>query len=839
MWPSRCSRPIGWPTTNARRRFVREAKAASALNHPHIITIYEIESADGGDFIVMEYVRGQSLDAVIPRRGMRLGEVLRIAIPIADALATAHAAGIIHRDLKPGNVMVWTDGAVKVLDFGLAKLVTDHNDPEQGELTRTSDVALTSPGTIAGTAAYMAPEQATGGKVDARSDIFSFGAMPYEIVTGIRAFSGRSTAEILSTVLRAQPKRPSEIIPGLPIDLEKLILRCLRKQPERRFQHMDDVRVALEDIKEDSESSTAVVAATRLTRRRLLTAALALLVIAASGTWLLWRHVAPGAAPLRVVPLTALKGTESSPAFSPDGEQVAFTWNGDKQDNFDIYVKFVGASELRRLTTDPAPEYSARWSPNGQQIAFVRMGGERNTIHVVSPLGGTDRKLSDFPVQGKIVWSPDGHWIAAGGPGLKPDSPGIYLIPLEGGEPRLIARSILAEFYMPTFSPDGRRHVYSACQNPDCALDILELDAALKAVAPPRRLVPRIGIGLSSLAWTRDGRSVVYGSVDTSFLSYLWRVAADGSGPPERIEVAGLGATEPATVFSRDRLVFARNTGDVDLYRFEPGRPPQAVAASSFAEMEAALSPDGRRLAFTSARSGDVLQIWTSAADGSAPQQLTRGHTARGSPSWSPDGHEIAFDSYDDDSHYHVWIMDADGGNRRQLTTDRGDQNLPTWSRDGQWIYFSWDQGKERNIWRTHPAGGPKEAITRGGGGMVGRESADGKSLLYQQNEGDFPLLAAPLSGGIPHRLITCVASTAFAVSAPGIYYVPCGSVMDQDAPIRLLEPTTGKDTLVGTLENYSRFSPAILTVSQDGQTLLYGRNVSEGADLMLIEDFR
>ena len=196
-----------------RRRFVQEAHAASALNHPHIITIHEIESANGNDFIVMEYVRGKSLDALIPRHGMRLGEVLRIAIPVADALAAAHARGIIHRDLKPANVMIGTDGAVKVLDFGLAKL-SGREDADEAELTHTADVALSVPGTIAGTAAYMSPEQATGGKVDARSDIFSFGAMLYEMVTGVRAFAGASTADTLAAVLRAQPKPPIEIVPG-------------------------------------------------------------------------------------------------------------------------------------------------------------------------------------------------------------------------------------------------------------------------------------------------------------------------------------------------------------------------------------------------------------------------------------------------------------------------------------------------------------------------------------------------------------------------------------------------------------------------------------------------
>jgi serine/threonine protein kinase len=183
-----------------RRRFVQEAHAASALNHPHIVTIHEIESANGIDFIVMEYVRGTSLDQRIPRHGMRLSDVLRVAIPVSDALAAAHARGIIHRDLKPANVVVGDDGTVKVLDFGLAKLIGADEAPEQETVTEVGDAQLSVPGAIAGTAAYMSPEQATGIKVDARSDIFSFGAMLYEMVTGVRAFAGTSTADTLAAV---------------------------------------------------------------------------------------------------------------------------------------------------------------------------------------------------------------------------------------------------------------------------------------------------------------------------------------------------------------------------------------------------------------------------------------------------------------------------------------------------------------------------------------------------------------------------------------------------------------------------------------------------------------
>ena len=210
-------------------------------------------------------MRGKSLDALIPRQGMRLGEALRIAIAVADALACAHEHNIVHRDLKPANVMVGVDGAVKVLDFGLAKLLTDDDKSDPHAPTRT-DEAITKRGAVMGTLAYMSPEQASGEPVDARSDIFSFGAMLYEMVTGIGPFAGKTPTDTLANVLRAQPKPPTEVVPTLPRELERLILRCLRKEPARRFQHMADVKVDLQEIKEESDSGISAPPA--VVRRR-------------------------------------------------------------------------------------------------------------------------------------------------------------------------------------------------------------------------------------------------------------------------------------------------------------------------------------------------------------------------------------------------------------------------------------------------------------------------------------------------------------------------------------------------------------------------------------------
>jgi tetratricopeptide (TPR) repeat protein/TolB-like protein len=298
-----------------RARFVQEARAASALNHPNIVTIHEIESVEGIDFIVMELVPGCTLNDLIPQQGMRLSEALRIAIPLADALAAAHAAGIVHRDLKPGNVMVRPDGVVKVLDFGLAKLVRgDTGSPGKKTTTVAGDVgSLSRPGAVMGTTGYMSPEQASGGRVDARSDVFSFGVLLYEMVTGRRAFAGDSGAEVLAALLKDRPKPPRELAPDVPQALERIILRCLRKERDRRFQTMLDVKIELQEVKEESDSQASTLSGAeaaaperRASRRRgwTLLGAAVILVVSAGATGVAWwrgRTAKPGPLSNRIV----------------------------------------------------------------------------------------------------------------------------------------------------------------------------------------------------------------------------------------------------------------------------------------------------------------------------------------------------------------------------------------------------------------------------------------------------------------------------------------------------------------------------------------------------------
>ena len=412
----------------------------------------------------------------------------------------------------------------------------------------------------------------------------------------------------------------------------------------------------------------------------------------------------------------------------------------------------------------------------------------------------------------------------------------------------------------PAFSPDGSRLAYASCSYSEvfragvgeCDVFLVELQTAGTVAGAPRQLTTQRSTLVNSLAWARDGSALIYSRFTQPWLSYLWRVGADGLRPPERIELAGPNATAPAIALARDRLAFTRIAMDTDIYQFEVGHPARLVTGSSFVEQEPRLSPDGRRLAFGSARAGgDTVEIWVAEADGSKPQQLTHGGRHRGSPFWSSDGRRIAFDSLDDDLHFHIWVVDADGGTPRRLTTQTTDDEIvPTWSHDGRWVYFSGGQGAARSIWRVPATGGTPERVTRGFGGPFACESADSRSLLFQTNSGDSPLMIMPLAGGDTRQLAACVKGGAFGAGVDGVYYVPCdpgvtrrwwphaGASRSSDSPLHVMDLQTLHDRRLGILEGL-RDRPLGLSVSPDGKRLVYPKQVVANADLMLIENFR
>jgi Tol biopolymer transport system component/serine/threonine protein kinase len=827
-----------------RQRLVQEAQLASSLQHPNIVVIYDIGSSDGVDYIAMELVRGRTLESLIPRAGMRLGEVLKLAVQVADALTAAHAAGVVHRDLKPGNIMVTDAGMVKVLDFGLAKLTETAPVDEMGE-TRTQVASVqTEHGTILGSAAYMSPEQAEARQVDARSDIFSFGAILYEMLTGQRAFAGESKMSTLAAVLRAEPKPLSELTPGLPREVERLVMRCLRKDVNRRAQHMADLKLALEELREDSESGSLEAATpARLPARQRggwIAMAAAAILAATGAAW--WMHTPKQETLYEPTPLTTYAGSESFPSFSPDGTQVAFMWNGERQQQYDIYIKLVGGGPALRLTTDEGYHGAPAWSPDGRWIAYVgaHTGGRRG-VFVIPALGGPERLLLDSTAALYPAWSPDGKWLALSPPaGLTGLVSGITLLSFESGDRRNLEQlsPALLGSRSGAFSPDGRRLAYVTLSAGTYSSTIwtVALTADMKPQGQPTQ-VTRSKLGAAYPAWTPDGREIVFQESVPESSGSISRVPADGSGAIRKIP--GIGYTSGPMALSRTgRLAFERGGIDSDIWHYDLQQKsaPQKWASSTAFDASGEYSPDGKRIAFSSNRSG-AREIWLCDADGSNAVQLTHfGGPVAGTPRWSPDGRLITFEGRPDGD-ANLFVVSSEGGAVRRLTTYNGEDARPDWSHDGNSVYFSSNRGGKSQLWRVPAAGGAPVQVAKQDVYTM-RVSPDGEWIFYcaeqlsssirrmrPDGSSDAPVVPDPV---IPLTM-TIVRGGIYAVVRPDPSR-PYWSVQHYTFDGHKISETLKLDFAPGVLG---------LSLTPDERYLLLTHPDDKGTDLMLVEGFR
>jgi eukaryotic-like serine/threonine-protein kinase len=662
-----------------RRRFVQEAKAASALNHPNIVHVYDVDEIGGELFIAMELVAGKTLDQEISRRGIPLKQALGFAVSIAAALSKAHAAGIIHRDLKPTNIMITDEDTVKVLDFGLAKLIEE----------RAEDASGTREGTVLGTAAYMSPEQAEGRAVDPRSDIFSFGAVLYEMVTGKRAFAAESRMATISAVLRDEPKPPSQIRDGLPRELERVIARCLRKDPARRFQHMEDLRVALEELKEESEAGPPVkpeaapVTPPGQWHRLIAGAVLAAICL---GGLLIWRFKRPdsnrtlGAA--ETAQVTTSPGVAIGASFSPDSKRIAYSSN--RSGWFQIYARDIGPrGEERQVTTDGQQNTDPAWSPDGQWIAYHSVA--QHGIWVIAATGGTARQISKFG--SAPAWSPDGTQLA-----------------FRSYEPTSLAAS--------DWPGDGESTIWTV------AADGSRLQQVTTRNNPPGQH--------ADPAWSPDGKHVVFASlgiITMGFRGVLWMVdpvSAELQPVAQNQIWAGVNpvfAPDGKGVYFAGRTKIDAPSGVYYVPLTGEQKPVELCRTKQASPARLSVAPDGRSLAFT--RLVSVSQIWMTGAAGGDGRPLYQDAVVRARvPVFSPDGKRLTVQVQSDDSSLGIWLMDADGGNAKPFRPEVGNSNSANWNADssalvlnlfggfGQRVVrFGLEDGSRRTLWETDITG--------------------------------------------------------------------------------------------------------------------------------------
>ena len=577
-----------------------------------------------------------------------------------------------------------------------------------------------------------------------------------------------------------------------------------------------------------------------------------LLLLVAAGLWFLRLRFNHPATPLSVSPLTGSRGLEVNPCFSPDGNQIAFSWNGPRQDNFDIYVKLIGGGEPLRLTSDAALDFSPVWSPDGRSIAFVRrLSMEKLAVMLIPALGGVERKITEIPgynltvanplapnkLPRLLAWSADGEWLVISEASVLGGGASLVAHSMSTGERRkLIQTHSDYGDLNPAFSPDGRTLAFSRCNTVDVSdIYLLPVSADLRPAVAPKRIT--FDNRTDQPAWSSDGRGLIVAS-NRGGTSGLWRVPIDASGPPEPVAFAGDGVAMPAVAQHAHRLAYVRSVSDTNIWQVnvpapgKPASPPLQVIASALIDEMPQISSDGQKVVFASSRSG-AREIWMAASDGSHPVQMTSFGRHSGTPRWSPDGTKIGFDS-NLSGLFQIYVMSAEGGTPHVVTSGPSENYIPSWSHDGRWIYFCSSRTGRLEIWKISPNGENLRQVTRNGG-CSAFESRDGQWLYYKKPD---PVVGSiwrmPVAGGAEKVLVSVAGGGRnFAVTGNGIYFLRRGATAPVVAVYRF---HTGKTESVATLGAHLSMG---LAVSPDEKRILYSQIDYEGNDIMLADHYR
>jgi Tol biopolymer transport system component/predicted Ser/Thr protein kinase len=720
-----------------RQRFEREAKTISQLSHPHICALYDVGNQDGTEFLVMELLEGETLSERLAKGALPLEQTLRYGIEIADALDKAHRQGIVHRDLKPGNVML-TKAGVKLLDFGLAKAMAPA--ASAGSLTALpTQQGLTQEGTILGTFQYMAPEQLEGREADARTDIFAFGCVLYEMATARKAFAGSSQASLISAIMQNDPPPISSVAPMTPPTFDRVVRTCLAKDPEDRWQSAHDVAGQLKWIGEGSQAGVpAQVASRRKSRERIawgLVAVLSLLTAASVAGYL---ARAPKAAPvLRSSIQTPEKQFVSFLALSPDGERLVFAANAVGAQP-SLWVRRLDGAQAEPIAGTEEATFPF-WSPDGQFLAFFADG----KLKKVDLSGGPVVTLCEAERGVGGSWGRDGTIVFA----PTPSSP-LLRVPSAGGKPAPVTkfeqkRHETTHRY-PHFLPDGRHFLYAAANlagagdDPANAIRLGSLDGGDDRVVVAGLANPFYASG--EVLYAREGTLFAL-PFDAK------RLVARGEALPVAQKVSGFGGFLNYTPFAISDTGLLLFQPDIDtpsrLLWFDRGGKELGSVGEPDLYGSLRLSPDGKRLAlgiFDPRRARP--EVWVVDLSSGARTKLVSGDSANFNPIWSPDGDRVAFasDRKGKGVHSDIWVKSINGGTEEPLL-ESADARIPEdWSRDGRFLCFNVipvSGRRNQQIWFADLASGRKSTAfqTSALSQLDSRISPDGRWLSFDSDE--------------------------------------------------------------------------------------------------------
>jgi len=815
-----------------RRRFIKEAQTASSLNHPNICTIHDINEDNDQHFIVMELVEGKTLREILEeRKKLPESELIEIALKICEALSAVHEKGISHRDIKPENIMISNSGLVKVMDFGLAKLATEHVESvaeQEGNHNWRNEYlnnVVTNLSGLLGTVHYMSPEQAQGEEVDHRSDIFSLGILLYELLTGQKPFMGNTNLDILTKIIREtnEINFPSELVSH---EFKSIISKALEKEPDKRYQNINELLKNLRQLKNDEIADSG--AGAKKLKSGKISLFVSMLAIAIILVVILYANKNSGKKDvdhlMRTTRFTSYPGSEEFPAFSPDGNSVAFSWDGPQQNNMDIYVKKKDGENPIRLTTNPSADWNPEWSDDGRKIAFTRPFPDiprTYDIYIISSGGGKEDKIGRISRAGSIPelsWSKDNKFIFFSQWAQQDSSVAIFKISVETQKVEQVTSppvEIVGDF-SPRVSPDGKYIGYIR-KNLNDSFDIYIQNFDTEE----KQRVITVNAEIKDFAWGDNSSSIIF-PANLDGTAALWKT--DISGKMREKIASGISINNPDYSSTGHSIVYNETTTKSSIWKMDLQQPENEVLLVSSSTMDnniTDISPDGKRILFSSNRTG-THNIWMCNSDGTEQTQLTffDNQVKTGDAFFSSSNDEILI-SFDGSQAY---VKDLSSGE----LTGLGEIGInPIWAQNGRDFYVA--SYPQSNLYHLSRDSQTKRQITNDLGLY---SQLMGDYLYYFKNYDQREIWRVKTDGTNDEPVLQNIEGLGISlwdVTAKGIYFYQ----YKNDIKILSFYDFDTKNILdIGNIPGAGHFK-----VDPDGQYLLYSKYEAGWSDLILVEN--